>query len=117
MVHPLKLYHAFRKKARPPFIPPLKGWAFPAGERKTGDISLDFDNNARWRTRSCPSEKALARVLELLDKGYQARVVWLVSEPVDKSSLFHSPYYDESFEECEAIIVENYLGRYTLVSY
>jgi len=28
------LYHAFRKKVRPPFIPPLKGWAFPADDRK-----------------------------------------------------------------------------------
>src|SRR5579875_429851 len=35
MVHPLKLYRAFRKKARPPFIPPLRGWAFPAATRNT----------------------------------------------------------------------------------
>lgn len=73
---------------------------------------VDFDNNAEWRERSCPSLTALNE----LDKVAQLQIgepeiVWLEAEPHDKNN--EEPEY--GFEECEAVVIRSYLGKYDLV--
>jgi hypothetical protein len=72
------------------------------------DYTVDFDNDARWRSRSCPSPEALEEVERLIASGYDAQVVWLTAPPYELE-------YDDIFDECEAIIIFNYLGKYNLV--
>ena len=71
-------------------------------------FTLDFDGNAEWKSRACPSEEALIEVSALIEAGYKACVVWLVN-PVRELE------YGEFYDEREAIIVDDYLGRYILV--
>lgn len=66
---------------------------------------VDFDNNAVWKSRSCPSREALAEVKGLIAKGYQAEVVWLTCPPWEL----------DEFEAGEAVVIRSYLGKYDLV--
>ncbi len=61
---------------------------------------IDWNDELRWRSRSCPSEAALEEALRLHEHG--ATVVWVTLWP------------DEDQEEGEAVVIENYLGRYTV---
>jgi hypothetical protein len=74
------------------------------------DYEVDFDNNASWKSRACPSEEALAEVEELIQQGYNVEVVWL-TKPVQEPEYD----YEDSFEQCEAIAVHEYLGKYDAV--
>lgn len=74
------------------------------------DFDLDFDNNADWSSRSCPSIEALTIVKPLVAAKLDAQVVWL-TEGVEKSE---SNLYDDD-ESCEAIVIRDYLGKYDLV--
>jgi DNA segregation ATPase FtsK/SpoIIIE-like protein len=75
--------------------------------------ALDFDNNANWKNRSCPSMAALDEVERLIQQGYDAKVVWL-TEPAYE--ITDEEYYAEGpFEPCEAVAVIDYLGKYDLV--
>ena len=75
--------------------------------------ALDFDNNANWKNRSCPSMAALEEVERLIEAGHDAKVVWL-TEPTYE--ITDEEYYAEGpFEPCEAVAVIDYLGKYDLV--
>lgn len=65
------------------------------------DYRVDFNDHAEWRSRACPSEPALAEA-ERVD----GEVVWLTTG-LDGT--------DDDVESCEAVIIEDYLDRYTLV--
>lgn len=75
---------------------------------------VDFDDNAQWRDRSCPSPDALAeelRVTPMLAQGETVEVVWLITPPhsrVDDED-------DEDWEQCEAVVIQEFLGDYDLV--
>ncbi|MEW5952608.1 MAG: hypothetical protein AB1815_02460 [Bacillota bacterium] len=84
--------------------------------REVPGFILDFHDRAEWKSRACPSEEALGQVEALLEQGFQAEVVWLTrpadAEPDNEN---FDPY--QGFEPCEAVVVSNYLGKYTLVCY
>lgn len=76
--------------------------------------ALDFDDAAEYKDRACPSEDALDEAIEanklLAQMGQasaEARVVWLTREIEDDE-------WDE-YEPREAVVIEGYLGRYTLI--
>jgi hypothetical protein len=77
-------------------------------DKEFPEFDVDFDYQAEWRSRSCPSEEALELVEDALERGFDAEVVWL-TEPTREIE------YDEEYEAREAVVVENYLGKYTLV--
>ncbi len=77
---------------------------------------VDIEDDASWGDRSCPSLAALnaADAAAALGLG-TATIVWLKSEPHD-TKVERDPYdYDEPFEQCEAIVISDYLGKYDLV--
>lgn len=67
----------------------------------------DWGNKATWRSRSCPSESTLMQALALREAGHDAVVVWLTRD-VDGEDLYREDAH-------EAIVVEGYLGSYTLI--
>lgn len=73
---------------------------------------VDFDDCADWRERSCPSAEALRVVEELINRGLNAKVVWLTAPPYKRDP--EEEYY-EPFEAREAVVILGYLGSYTLV--
>ena len=75
--------------------------------------ALDFNNNATWKDRACPSMAALEEVERLIRQGYDAEVVWL-AEPIQEPEYSDDDDYC-CFEPCETIVVRNYLGKYDLV--
>lgn len=70
-------------------------------------FTVDFDNEARWKRRSCPSKKGLTELEALLEQGHQAKIMWLIN------STSFNEYGD--YEPREAIVIRNYLGKYDLV--
>lgn len=65
-------------------------------------FGVDFKNGLEWKSRSCPSEAAL----DLMETLPGTTIVWVT--------------YDGSGDEftpCEAVVVENFLGAYTLYKY
>ena len=66
---------------------------------------VDFDDILNYTERSCPSELALDESIAInkSHNDYNSRVVWIKSIEDD--------YY---FEECEGIVIEGYLDKYTL---
>lgn len=74
--------------------------------------ALDFNNNATWKDRACPSMAALEEVERLIRQDYDAEVVWL-TEPIQEPEYSDDDYC--CFEPCETIVVRNYLGKYDLV--
>jgi flagellar biosynthesis GTPase FlhF len=80
-------------------------------EKEFPGFDVDFDNYADWRSRSCPSEEALEIVEDAQERGFAtAKVVWLTDPPYKWND-----YEDGEYEAREAVVVENYLGKYTLV--
>lgn len=76
------------------------------------DFEVDFNDNAEWRSRSCPSEAALGEVEKLIEAGYKAEIVWLIWS-VDKKT--DEDGHPEPFDPCEAIVIGEYLDKYDLV--
>lgn len=91
-----------------------------AGERAEHEYPeyvLDFEENAWWRSRSCPSPEALAEA-----RRVGGKVVWLTAYAVKNRPPENMPdeyYYENPYEEpwkpCEAVVVQNYLEKYDLV--
>ncbi|NNG67539.1 hypothetical protein [Caldanaerobacter subterraneus] len=73
---------------------------------------VDFDDRVSWKERSCPSEQALEEMIKLKEKGYDADVVWVTWVPADLQGE-DEEYYE--FEEQEAVVIRNYLGKYDLI--
>jgi len=77
--------------------------------------TVDFDDNAEWKPRSCPSTEALAehlRVAPNLREDESVRVAWLTHgiEADDTEDYDREPY-----EEREAVVIEYWLRKYDLV--
>lgn len=83
---------------------------------------VDFDDNAHWSSRSCPSEPSLNAALAINEAAGDeiAEVVWLTTEPDgtalgtesdDRGEWDTSPLQPRR----EAIVIRNYLGKYDLV--
>lgn len=77
-------------------------------------FALDFNLRAEWQDRTCPSSEALDEVEKLIQQGHKALVVWLCDTGVEQETTEDDDYINP-FEPCEAIIVEDYLGKYNLV--
>ncbi|MHB8084383.1 MAG: hypothetical protein ACYDHZ_00960 [Dehalococcoidia bacterium] len=77
-------------------------------ERVATEIGEGWEirTSAEWKSRSCPSATALTLEVELEAKGITAAVVWLTDDGEN---------HDEPFEACEAVVIEDYLGQYTLI--
>jgi len=71
------------------------------------DFEVDFDDEIKYRDRSCPSLDGLQEIVELKKKGFEAKVVWLTCPTSEK--------YCVDFSSCEAILIENYLGKYNCI--
>lgn len=79
--------------------------------REFPGFTVDFDKYADWRSRSCPSEEALELLEDIMNRGYKdVKIVWLTEPP-----YYWSRYSDGHYEAREAVVVRDYLGRYTLV--
>lgn len=71
------------------------------------DYTADFDDNAQWDSRSCPSEAALKEAIAV-----GGEVVWLTKPPLAK----HDEDFDcYDWEEREAVVIRDFLGNYDLV--
>ena len=81
------------------------------------DFQVDFDDQSRWSSRSCPSPEALTEVEALIAKGYDAKVAWLTRGITDDDDEDEDEYeeYEPEFEECEAIVIRGFCGKYDLV--
>lgn len=72
--------------------------------------TLDFEEAAAWKARSCPSERALAEA-----ERVGGTVVWLTAPPRDTPPANdYEVDYDE-FEQGEAVVIRGFLGKYGLV--
>ncbi len=80
-------------------------------ELELPDYSVDFDDNADWNDRACPSMDALEEVEKLIAAGLNAEVVWLTS-PTHRSESYED---EANWENCEAIVIRDYIGKYDLV--
>ena len=69
-------------------------------------FAVDFDDNVRWKSRSCPSGEAL----DLSEQYPESQIVWVTR----KHDNDYAPYEEE---ECEAVIIRWYLGKYDLIHY
>ena len=79
------------------------------------DYTVDFDDNASWNDRACPSLVALEEVERLIKAGHNAKVVWL-TEPVEGIKEEEDyEYSEETYEASEAVVIRDYLGKYNLV--
>lgn len=76
-------------------------------------FNVDFDSNARWKARSCPSMIALDEVKKLVTSGINAEVVWLTHPERYFEEIRNGE--EHSWESCEAIVIYNFLGKYNLV--
>lgn len=71
---------------------------------------VDWHDTASYKPRYCPSDAGFEEAQRV-----GGRVVWLIEPPSVKKA--EADEYPEEFEECEAVLVENYLGQYILVKY
>jgi hypothetical protein len=77
------------------------------------EFDLDYSDDLSTKDRSCPSVNALNE----LDRYPQGRIVW-VKLRHDRSDDDEYEYEDEDdYNGEEAIVIEDYLGSYTLVKY
>ena len=85
-------------------------------ERATQELPgfiVDIDDRAHWKSRACPSEEALELVENLIEADHSAECVWLTKSP--EPAELDEDGYPVEFEECEAVVVQSYLGKYDLV--
>lgn len=77
--------------------------------------TVDFDDTARWKDRSCPSLAALDERDRMTARGIgSVEIVWLTAAP---TASVRDDYdgYEDGFAPCEAVIVRGYLSKYDLV--
>lgn len=100
----LKAAHALGYNCQRQYVTERATLEFP-------DFRVDFDDNASWNDRACPSPEALAEVKALVAAGHDAQVVWLTDDgAADRENW-------EYFEPCEAVVIRDYLGKYDLVKF
>lgn len=84
-------------------------------DKEAPGFIVDFDGAAEWKDRSCPSLEALdaEAEAEALRVGDGVKVVWLTNPAVNEVGDEKAYYY--VFDECEAVVIRTYLGKYNLV--
>lgn len=80
------------------------------------DFVADFNEDAQWKTRSCPSMEGLdlAEEADLLGLG-SVEIVWLTRPAGNAVPSSEYDDYDYDWEEREAVVIRKYLGQYDLV--
>jgi hypothetical protein len=73
------------------------------------EFSLDHNNKAEYKTKVSPSETALDLEITLKKQGIDTEIIWLTDDGIERD------YDDDLFEPCEAVIINNYLGKHTLI--
>jgi hypothetical protein len=80
-------------------------WRERAASEYPGYV-VDIENEAGWKSRSCPSIEALDErdAVLAVHPGVEIEIVWLTAEPSD-----HKRRHDEQdeFEACEAVVVKS----------
>lgn len=66
-------------------------------------FEVDFNDTANWNTRVSPSQEALDEVTKWIDKGFNAKIVWLTA-PIRRDKNDYG--YCLDFEECEAVTIK-----------
>lgn len=94
-------------------------YAVERGANEFPGFWVDTAGDCEWGERTDPSEEALRLEAEIeahmTDRGLELphRIVWLEESPRALDRVLEEE--DESFEPEEAILVPDYLGRYSLV--
>lgn len=81
-------------------------------------FTVDFDDKAEWKNRSCPSEGALNAEDEAGRLGLgEPRIVWLTAAPQDRAPTPMDEEFEppDEWEGCEAVAISGFLGKYDLV--
>ena len=78
-------------------------------------FTVDFDELAKWKSRTCPSEEALELVEALIKADHDTKCVWLTNSTVKPEWDDDEDDYREGFEPCEAVVIQGYIGKYDLV--
>lgn len=70
---------------------------------------LDYEKDAEWKDRSCPSVKALDLRDAMLKSHPDAdvNIVWLTCAPSDKVASDNEEWDGEQFEECEVVQIDS----------
>lgn len=99
------------KKAYRAGYPCFSAYAIERARMELGDEWIvDVRDAATWKSpKVYPSEEALDLEAELKAKGFEAEIVWLTHDGLERD------YDDEPFEPCEAIVIRKYLGKYDAI--
>jgi hypothetical protein len=92
-------------------------YAIERAAKEAPGFVLDYQNEAEWKNRACPSLAALNAedAATKLNLG-EPQVVWLTKAPVAQKVSDVEQDFDESeFEACEAVVIRGYLGALDLV--
>jgi hypothetical protein len=90
-------------------------WPYVMGRAKMEypRYTVDWQDSAEWKPRSTPGDAAFAEAQRV-----GGTVVWLTA-PAQSEIKSDDPgdygFDDPAFEECEAVVIEGYLGKYDLV--
>lgn len=94
-----------------------RGYVIERAALEAPSFVVDFNDTADWSDRSYPTPEALVieRAARALGLGV-VKTVWLTAPPSDEvESDDDYDGYCESFEKCEAVVVQGYLDKYTMV--
>lgn len=83
-------------------------WEFPGVP-----VVIDWDGKAEWVERSYPTEEGLDLLAEIKNKHLNAQIVWLTDDGQERDRVVDEDYDD--FIPYEALVIEGYLGEYTLI--
>jgi hypothetical protein len=72
------------------------------------DYEVDYNDNADWNDILSPSESIVNELKILRKNGVDSFIIWL-KKPIETN------YYDYDYEPKEAILIQNYLGKYNLI--
>lgn len=72
-------------------------------------FAIDFDDNAEWTSRSCPSMAALEEAEK--HKDADAEIVWITQRHDYDPEDYETPAGEE------AVVIREYLGKYDLILY
>lgn len=89
-------------------------YAIERAAKEYPGFDLDFNDQAAWSSRSCPSVEALDALDDARKLNPAARIVWL-TKPASNVISDDDEYGEEEFSPCEAIVIEDFMERYDLV--
>jgi hypothetical protein len=94
-------------------------YALERSQQELPGFWVDTAEDCEWGERVDPTEEALVledetrQRLQEIDPQLRARIVWLTETPRALDAKMEE--HDFEFESQEAILIEEYLGRYLLV--